>query len=150
MMEWLKSMTEGAMSALQNEIDRHKNREFLECVVAGCALVAAADGKIDSDEKQKMMQFMNVSKELKVFSAGDVIQLFNSMVEQFDFDFGIGKIEALKVVSRLRNKPEAARTMVFVCCKIGAADGNFDDDEKRAVREICTALGLAPSEFGLA
>jgi tellurite resistance protein TerB len=32
---------------------------------------------------------------------------------------------------------------------IGGADGNFDEDEKRAVREACNAVGISPSEFDL-
>ena len=40
--------------------------------------------------------------------------------------------------------------MVRVCCAIGAADGNFDDDEKAVVRKICAELNLNPKDFDLA
>ena len=39
--------------------------------------------------------------------------------------------------------------MVSVCCAIGSADGNFDEDEKKAVREIIRELGLNAAEFQL-
>jgi tellurite resistance protein TerB len=39
--------------------------------------------------------------------------------------------------------------MVRVCCAIGAADGNFDNDEKAVVSKICTELGLNPKDFDL-
>jgi len=39
--------------------------------------------------------------------------------------------------------------MVRVCCAIGAADGNFDENEKTAVRNICAELGLNPKDFDL-
>jgi tellurite resistance protein TerB len=32
---------------------------------------------------------------------------------------------------------------------IGGADGNFDDDEKKAVRDACHAVNLPPAEFDL-
>ena len=32
---------------------------------------------------------------------------------------------------------------------VGGADGTFDDDEKKAVKEACFAVGISPSEFDL-
>ncbi|WP_364144415.1 TerB family tellurite resistance protein [Paenibacillus sp. LPE1-1-1.1] len=43
----------------------------------GCAIVAAAYGKIDSNEKQKMTGYMSRSEDLKVFDMSDVITRFN-------------------------------------------------------------------------
>jgi tellurite resistance protein TerB len=39
--------------------------------------------------------------------------------------------------------------MVRVCCAVGASDGNFDESEKAAVRNICAELGLNPKDFDL-
>ncbi len=39
--------------------------------------------------------------------------------------------------------------MIQVGIIIGGADGNFDKDEKQAVREACNAVGISPSEFDL-
>ena len=39
--------------------------------------------------------------------------------------------------------------MIQVGIIIGGADGNFDEDEKRAVREACNAVGISPTEFEL-
>lgn len=149
MMEWLSEMIEAGRNALATQVGRFKNREFMEAVVSGCAMVAAADGNIAPVEKQKMVIFFGVSEELKVFDTGQVIAAFNRAVEKFEFDFDVGCEEALKVVSKLRTAPDAARVMVRVCCVIGASDGNFDDDEKKAVSRICKAVGLNPADFSL-
>jgi tellurite resistance protein TerB len=131
------------------EVGKFKNREFMEACVAGCGLVAAADGSIDSSEKQKMMKFIQQSDELKVFETKDVIAVFNKVTENFEFDNEIGKAEALKMIGKLRSKPDAARLMVRVCCAIGSADGDFDDKEKQIVREMCRDLNLPPEDFGV-
>ncbi|MER8785461.1 tellurite resistance TerB family protein [Mesorhizobium sp. M0808] len=149
MLDWLKTNAGAAKKRLQDEVSKFKNREFMEAVVAGCALVASADGNISSEEKQKMIAFMQNSDELKVFMIDDVISFFNEVVSKFDFDHQLGKIEALKVTGKLRSKPDAARTMVRVCCVIGSSDGNFDEKEHQIVREICTDVGLLPADFGL-
>ena len=149
MLNWLKTNAAAARDKMKTEVAKYKNNDFMEAVVAGCALVAAADGDISSEEKQKMAAFINRSEELSVFDMTKVIASFNKIVEGFEFDAAIGKIEAMKKITRLRGNDEAARTMVRVCCVIGAADGDFDADERKVVAEICTELGLSPSEFDL-
>lgn len=149
MMDWLKSAVTAGRDALAAQVSRYKNREFMEAVVAGCTMVAAADGHIDPVEKQKMLRFIHVSSELKVFDTKDVIRAFNDYADQFDFDFDVGCSEALKVTSKLKIDPDAARIMVRVCCVIGASDGNFDNDEKAAVSKICKSVGLDPASFDL-
>ena len=145
----LKQKVGEARAKLATEVGKFKNRDFMEACVAGCALVAAADGSIDASEKQKMMKFIQQSDELKVFETKDVITFFNKIAENFEFDNEIGKAEALKVIGKLRSKPDAARLMVRVCCAIGSADGDFDDQEKQMVREICRDLGVPAEDFGL-
>jgi tellurite resistance protein TerB len=149
MLDWLKTNATAARDKLANEVSKFRNREFMEAVTAGCALVAAADGSIDSAEKQKMMGFIQGSNELKVFDAKDVIQSFTDTCAKFEFDIQIGRAEALKSVGKLRGKDDAARLLVRVCCAIGSADGSFDEQEKAACRSICAELGLTPSDFDL-
>ncbi|HLD66746.1 MAG TPA: tellurite resistance TerB family protein [Pseudomonas sp.] len=149
MLSWLKTNTAAARTRLAEEIGKFKNREFMEAVVAGCALVAAADGDISASEKQKMVGFIQNSDELKVFDLTLVIDTFNKICGKFEFDAAIGRAEALKLVGRLRNNTDAARLLVRVCCAVGSADGQFDSSEQAACRAICTELGLSPSEFDL-
>ena len=149
MLEWLKTNATAARDKLSTEVSKFKNREFMEAVVSGCALVAAADGNISSDEKQKMVGFIQNSNELKVFDVKDVIKAFNSVCEKFEFDQQIGRAEALKSIGQLRKKEDAARLLVRVCCAIGSADGNFDESERAACRTIFNEMGLNPGDFDL-
>ncbi|WP_091167655.1 tellurite resistance TerB family protein [Paenibacillus sp. 1_12] len=136
-------------SSLQDSVKKYKNKDLLEAIVAGCAVVASADGNISAAEKQKMAGYLNHSEELKVYNMSDVIDRFNHYAANMDFDVTIGKQEALRVIAPFSSKPEVGRVIVGVCCAIGAADGDFDETEKNAVRDICKALGLSPGEFGL-
>jgi len=136
-------------SSIQESVARYKNKDFLDAVVAGCALVAAADGTIDASEKQKMVGFIERSDELKVFDIKEVIQRFNSFTDGFEFDHSIGVGEAMKAIAKIKSNPEASRLLIRVCCAIGMADGTFDDNEKNVVKKICSELKLDPSEFEL-
>lgn len=149
MLGWLKTNADKARAALSTEVGKFKNRSFMEATAAACAMIAAADGEVSSSEKQKMSGFISNSLELKVFNMTDVIAAFNDSVGKFEFDFQIGQAEALKTISKIKGNDGAARLLVRVACAIGASDGNFDEKEKAACRQICLELGLAPADFEL-
>lgn len=149
MLDWIKTNASAARDKLATEVKKFKNKEFMDATVAACALVSAADGSIDADEKQKMAGFIQNSKELKVFDMKQVIEAFNDICSQFEFDQTIGKAEALRTISKLKKKPDAARLLVRVCTAIGSADGFFDEKERAVTREICIELGLNPNEFDI-
>lgn len=138
-----------AASTLADKVKQLQNKDFMTAVTAGCALIATADGQIDASEKLKMVGFIKRNEALKVFPINDVMKSFNKFVEGFELDFDIGKMEALQAIVKLKGNTEASKILVTVCCAIGAADGNFDDDEKACVRSICTELSISASDFGL-
>jgi len=145
----IKNLLNEQKEKIKDGVSRYKNKEFMDAVVAGCALVSAADGTIDTTEKQKMAGYIQRSEELKVFNMSDVIKRFTEIVESFEFDFVIGKGEALKIINKIKKNVEASKLLIRVCISIGSADGNFDEKETAIVKEICNELNLNPSEFGL-
>ena len=149
MLDWLKTNASAARDKLASEVTKFKNKDFMDAVVAGCALVAAADGDISAEEKKKMAGFIQNSRELKVFDFKDVIQSFQDTCAQFEFDPEIGRAEALKTVGKIKKKEDAARLLVRVCCAIGGADGDFDEKERQVCRTLCHELGLNPADFDL-
>jgi len=132
---------------IKDSFKRFMNKNFMDAAVAGCALVAVADGKIDAAEKQKMVGLMQHIEELKVFPVEDVVSTFNKFVDILQFDEFIGKEELFKVLRKIKGNEDESKMVVRMCCSIGAADGNFDDDEKVIVRRICEELNLDVSRF---
>lgn len=150
MLNWLKDKAAGMSSTLKDEVKKIKNQGFLEGVVAGCTLVAFADGMVRPEEKQKMMGFMRNSDALAVFDSGDIIKLFDKYSSRFEFDRSIGEADALQAVGKVKKNESESRLLVRVCCAVGASDGTFDALEQEAARKICRELGLNPAEFDLA
>jgi len=148
-LEWLKNRFNEVSTTLKQEVTRIRNKAFLEGVVAACVLVAYADGVVKPEEKQKMMGFLRNSETLSVFSVDEVIAIFEKYSQQFEFDPAIGEANVLQTIGKLKAKEDEARLMVRVCCAIGAADGDFDEQEKTVVRKICRELGLNPKDFDL-
>ncbi|MBF0399188.1 MAG: tellurite resistance TerB family protein [Magnetococcales bacterium] len=135
-------------ASLVQEMSRFRNQALMEAVLAGCALVSAADGSVSKAEKEKMIGFVRNSEALKSYDQGTVIDTFQKYIGKLEFDFDVGKIEAMRTIAAVK-KPEEARLLVRVCCAIGGSDGHFDAGEKKVVREICQELGLNPAEFDL-
>jgi len=131
-----------------DECKKLANTNLLDATLAACMWIAAADGEIKSEEKQKMIGYIERSEVLKCYPKTEVVKLANKWGEDFQFDVGIAEENAKKVIEKVTDTDQA-RILVKVCCAIGAADGDFDEWEKTAVRKICNILGLPPSQFGL-
>ncbi|MGG1399644.1 TerD family protein [Bacillus salipaludis] len=141
--EWANTQKRRA----QELFNRYKSQDVLEAVVAACALVSMADGHLDALERQKMLEFVHQSEELRVFDSQKVIQKFNLFISKIEQDHMMGRAEAFRALGKVRTKPEIARLIARYCIAIGYADGNFDQFEKQMVSDICRELGLNPGEF---
>jgi tellurite resistance protein TerB len=137
-------------SELKNEVLKFKNKDFLNAAVSGSVLISMADGSISSQEKQKMMRFIENYEALSVFSSKELIEAFQGAVTQIEFDKDLGEAKAYDAIRKIKGKDDAARLIVRLTIAIGGADGNFDDSEKRVARKIAMELGLNPAEFELA
>lgn len=136
-------------SELKTEALKFKNRDFLNAAVSGSVLVSMADGIISSEEKQKMMRFIENYEALSVFSAKELIDAFQNAVTQIEFDKDLGEAKAYEALRKMKNNDAASRLIMRLIICIAGADGNFDDNEKRVARKIAMELGLNPTEFEL-
>ncbi|MCL0037589.1 tellurite resistance TerB family protein [Thermodesulfovibrionales bacterium] len=145
----LKDKTSELSEDLKTKVSKFKNADFADASMAMCALIAAADGTIDSSERQKTAAFITSNSTLRIFDVSELRTKFDHYCNRLQADYDFGKIEAIQSISKLRKKQDQARAVIQVGIIIGGADGNFDDNEKGAVCEACFAVGISPSEFDL-
>lgn len=145
----LKAKATELNGQLQTKTVQFKNKEFANGSMAMCALIAAADGTVDPSERQKTAALISSNEALKVFPAEELRQKFDWYCDKLAGDFDFGKVEATATIGKLKSKPDQARAVIQIGIIIGGADGNFDDDEKNAVRNACFAVGIDPVEFEL-
>ena len=134
---------------LKTEALKLKNKDFLNAAMAGSALIAMADGSISSEEKQKMIKFIENNDALSIFTISDVIKAFQEFVGQLEFDKDIGEAKAYQAIGKMKSNSEASRLLVRMIIAIAASDGNFDVQERNIAGKIAKELGLQPSEFEL-
>jgi len=145
----LKSRTQTMNDQLKTKAQQFRSKEFANGSMAMCALIAAADGSIEASERQKTAALIASNDVLSVFPPDELRQKFDWYCDKLNQDFDFGKVEAIATIGKLKSKPDQARAVISIGLIIGAADGTFDDDERRAVKEACYAVGIAPAEFDL-
>ncbi|MCI3240632.1 MULTISPECIES: tellurite resistance TerB family protein [Streptomyces] len=126
-----------------------KSGAFRDASMAMCALVAAADGKIDPSERQRVAQLIFSNEVLQNFPADDLQRRFDDNLNKLTADFDFGKVGVLQEIAKAKKKPAEARAVIQIGIVIGGADGDFDATERAVVRDACFALELPPHEFDL-
>jgi len=145
----LKSKTADMSSQLKTKAGQFKNKEFANGSMAMCALIAAADGTIDPEERRKTAALITSNDVLSIFPPSELRDKFDWYCDKLSKDYDFGKVEAIATVGKLKSKPEQARAVIQIGIIIGGADGNFDQHERAAVKDACFAVGIAPTEFDL-
>ena len=143
------SQLKSKANELKTEALKFKNKDFLNAAMAGSALVAMADGSISSEEKQKMIKFIESNDALSIFTTSDVIKAFQDFVGQLEFDKDIGEAKAYEALGKMKSNDQAARLLVRMIIAIASSDGNFDISEKKIANRIAKELGIDPAEFEL-
>jgi tellurite resistance protein TerB len=143
------SQLKSKANELKTEALKFKNKDFLNAAMAGSALVAMADGSISSEEKQKMVKFIESNDALSIFTTSDVIKAFQDFVGQLEFDKDIGEAKAYEALGKMKSNDQAARLLVRMIIAIASSDGNFDISEKKVANRIAKELGIDPAEFEL-
>ncbi len=145
----LKNNAAAMNSQLQTNVAKFKNADFANATMAMCALIASADGSIDPAERSKTAALITSNETLKIFQASELKQKFDFFCDKLTSDIDFGRIEAIQAISKLKSKEDLARAVIQIGIVIGGADGNFDKDEMKAVRDACNAVGINPAEFNV-
>lgn len=149
MFQSLREMVSSITSGLEAQVARFKNAKFLNAAIAVCARIAAADGTIGQEEKQKMFQFMSIFPALKVFQPSEILAAWNQLMQFYDISADLGNAEANKLIALMAGDADASSTLIHLGAAIGSSDGDFDDTEKAALRSVAGILNLRAADYGL-
>lgn len=145
----IKDSTQTMQSQLVAKKNDLKSGAFRDASMAMCALVSAADGSVDPAERQRVAGLISTNEVLQNFSADDLRNRFEAYVDKLTADFDFGKVSLMQDIAKVKKKPAEARAVIQIGIVIGGADGDFDEDERKAVRDVCFALDIPPTEFDL-
>ncbi|MBT3401948.1 MAG: tellurite resistance TerB family protein [Rhodospirillaceae bacterium] len=129
----------------RKELQRHRQRPFLEAVAAACALVATADGDVSFSERARLDAVVESLSELSLFDPHEVVDAFDEHVAVLSEDADGGHNKMLKRITSGTGKEGAADLLLRISVAMSLADGRDSADEHKVIDQICAALGLAPT-----
>ena len=135
----------GARESMAEKLRRHRNKPFLEAMMAAAALLALADEEIVLSERLALDFVLENVNELKIFDVHQAINLFRDWGKEIKEDFGTAKKQVLKVVAKFSGDDEKASLLVRACILIAKADGDFNEPEQKVIDELCQVLCLESS-----
>lgn len=142
----LVSALKTQLGSLKTEL---KSGAYRDASMAMCALVAAADGRVEPAERQHMESMILSNDVLQNFPPEQLRQRFNKHVDQLSQNFQQGKADAMQEIAKASKKPTEARAVIQTGIVIAGADGDFSQAEHMIIKEACSTLGLSPAEFQL-
>ncbi|PZO49891.1 MAG: Tellurite resistance TerB [Alphaproteobacteria bacterium] len=122
---------------------------LMEAVVAGCALVAYADGWVSPEETLRMRRLILRFEPAKALGGAAILLLFEDITLKFAEDHEAGACESLELVSRLVGRLHESELLIDTCCAIADADGGLDAEERETILRLCTLLQIDPGPHGL-
>ncbi|MFM9844255.1 MAG: tellurite resistance TerB family protein [Dongiaceae bacterium] len=138
-----------AIDEFLHEISDADTELLLESVMAGCAIVAYADGGVAAEERKRMMSLIHRFEPFHVFARATLADSFERATFAFEGDRHAGERNALQVVGRLRKRRRHAVMLLKTCQAIASADGFVDPREWHALVRICRSLDLDPADYEL-
>lgn len=121
----------------------------LEGVMAACALIAYADGRVAQEERLRMLSIIPRFTTLRFFPKDELIDAFETATAWFEAGSTDGRCRALEAIGRIRDHERYRAPLLRACHSIATADQTFDVRERETLISICDALGLDAVEYGL-
>jgi len=130
-------------------LKRQKNNDFLDGVMAACALVASADGNISFGERVRVDQIMQTLDRLQVFDPHEGVDLFNTYTDLILEHPATGHETAFMAMEKIAREPENGALMVRICLAISQAHGDNHLADQIEIVTLCSRLGIDPAHCGL-
>lgn len=139
----------GLFNKVFKAANKVKNKDIMEAIVAGCLLIAAADGEIEASEIEKMGKLISANESLSAFKSTEInatIQRFTNLLE---VDFGFGKKKILDELADIADDRRQCEDVLLSMMAIAKANGKIEDVEKSILLQVANTLRLNPADFDL-
>lgn len=119
------------------------NRDFLEGLCAGCALVAAADGTIDDAEFDQTLRVIQANSAISAgFNASQIETTFSKLSQKTGTRSGKAELKAEIREVIERDKTNQLGTAIVLACLDVADQGGIEAKEEAILRDIATLCNV--------
>lgn len=130
------------------QVERHRNRPFLDAAMAACALVAAVGGKVSFRQRTRLDQVLETLEALEVFDPHEGVESFNRFVETLAADPSLGRAQVLEAITgEVSEHPEKADLLIRICLAVSEVDGAVPPRAREEILSLCDILGVDAGSF---
>jgi tellurite resistance protein len=122
-----------------------QDTEFLEAMIAACAIIAHADGKVVRGERRKLLSAIETSGGLARHSREEVLDRLLDLELSFALDPETAYTLASNSIKSVTTRRADALTLIDACRAMILADGIAEPEEIQALHKIRAILGLDSS-----
>ncbi|HHQ4624425.1 TPA: tellurite resistance TerB family protein [Aeromonas veronii] len=133
-------------SAAKAEIKKFENRDLMEAMVGGCALVAFADGECEQEEIKKIDELLRTSKALEGFGA-EISTTLNRFCERLTASYRAGRIEILREIEEVKSDQREKEDVLIAMLTVAEADGEIEESERKELDVVAQRLGMRLDDF---
>lgn len=145
----MKKILHSLRSGFEGFIERSHQKEYVEAMMAGAALVAMADRDQRLSELVTRDQVLERLGELQPVNTRDAVDMYDRHARAIADDFETGRRAVVALLSKFEGRHEELVTLVRACMAIGHADSDFSPKERSVVELICKTVGVDPQELGV-
>ena len=133
-------------SAAKAEIKKFENRDLMEAMVGGCALVAFADGECEQEEIKKIDELLRTSKALEGFGA-EISTTLNRFCERLTASYRAGRIEILREIEEVKSDQREKEDVLIAMLTVAEADGEIEESERKELDVVAQRLAMRLDDF---
>lgn len=125
-----------------------QNKDIMEAVIAGCLLVAYADGICETEEMKKMTALIEANENLEPFKR-EIQSTIKKFTSQLEADFGYGKKKMLDQIADISDNDDYAEEVFLNVLAVAKSDSEIEPEEMKVINEVANVLRISVKDFGL-
>jgi tellurite resistance protein TerB len=136
-------------AAAKAEMKKFERRDLMQATVAGCFLIASADGEIEKTEIEKMEQLLQANPAMAMFG-GELRDTISRFEAAFKVSRVNGRKEAMREINDIKASPTEVEDVFVAMLTIAEADGEIEEAERKVLVDIGQKLGVRLADYELA
>ena len=136
------------VAAAHSELKKVENRDLMQAIIAGCLLVAAADGEIEAKETKALEASLRANPSLKHFGT-EITDTLNRFREMLEAGGNLAKVKIMREIDDVKATPADAEEAFACMIDIAQSDGEIEPAELKVLEQIGRKLSVRLEDFGI-
>lgn len=131
---------------IKENLKKFENRDQMEAMVGGCALIMYANGSCDEVERKKTEGILRTCRALEGF-AGEVQTTLSRFEDLLQNNFLGGRLEILREIEDLKADQQAKEDVLVAMISVAKSDGEVQAEEKKIIDMVAQRMGLRVEDY---